>query len=85
MLESLLPLAAQQAEELLVGGICLIMAFWFIVWLVIAILVYRDADSRGMNGILWFLIVLIFGIIGIIIYLIVRKEKQQPPPPPPPS
>ncbi|MEM2994701.1 MAG: PLDc N-terminal domain-containing protein [Candidatus Bathyarchaeia archaeon] len=61
------------------------MAFWFIVWLVIAILVYRDADSRGMNGILWFLIVLIFGIIGIIIYLIVRKEKQQPPPPPPPS
>jgi len=33
-----------------------------------------------MNGALWLIIVLISGIIGLIIYLIVRKEKPPPPP-----
>lgn len=71
-------------------GLGLLLLFLPILWFIIAILlciwVYRDAESRGMNGALWLIIVLIAGIIGLIIYLVIRKEKRtttQPPPPPP--
>jgi putative membrane protein len=65
--------------------LCLIPIVWFVVAILLCIWVYRDAESRGMNGVLWLIIVLIAGIIGLIIYLVVRKEKgsgQAPPPPP---
>jgi hypothetical protein len=29
-----------------------------------------------MNGVLWLIVMLIAGIIGLIIYLVVRKEKK---------
>jgi heme/copper-type cytochrome/quinol oxidase subunit 2 len=64
----------------------LVPIVWFIVAILLCIWVYRDAESRGMNGVLWLIIVLIAGIIGLIIYLVVRKDKSsvaQPPPPPP--
>jgi len=70
------------------GSICLISGIFFILWLFVLIWVYRDAKRRGKSGVLWFFIVLILGIIGLIIWLIVRpKEKQNqqryvPPPPP---
>jgi len=34
--------------------------------------VYRDAEKRGKSGALWLIIVIILGLIGIIIWLIVR-------------
>ena len=54
---------------------------WFIVFIVIALWVYKDAEKRGSSGALWLIIVLLAGIIGIIIWLIVRppiggKPKQ---------
>jgi heme/copper-type cytochrome/quinol oxidase subunit 2 len=64
---------------------CLIPIVWFVIGILLCIWVYRDAESRGMNGVLWLIVVLIAGIIGLIIYLVVRKEKgsgQAPPPPP---
>jgi heme/copper-type cytochrome/quinol oxidase subunit 2 len=89
MLEYLLPLAIAQEEWLIWGGLslifCLIPIVWFIIGILLCIWVYRDAESRGMNGILWLIVVLIAGIIGLIIYLVVRKDKtssQAPPPPP---
>lgn len=84
-MSSLLPLVAQQAE-LLAGGICLLAIVWFVIAILICIWVYKDAESRGMNGVLWLIVVLVAGLLGLIIYLIVRKEKpaeKQPPPPPP--
>ena len=52
-----------------------------IVGLVIAILlcvwVYRDAESRMMNGGLWLIIVLISGPVGLLVYLIVRGETRR--------
>ncbi|MEM4728253.1 MAG: PLDc N-terminal domain-containing protein [Thermoplasmata archaeon] len=47
----------------------------------VVVWVYRDAESRGMSGVLWLIVVLIAGIIGLIVYLIVRKPKlsQMPP------
>ena len=57
-----------------------IFAF-LIVGLVIAILicvwVYRDAESRQMNGGLWLIIVLISGPVGLLVYLIVRGETRR--------
>lgn len=66
--------------------VCLIIPIvWFIVWILVAIWVYRDAESRGMSGVMWLLIVILLGLLGIIIYLVVRKDKAPSQPPPPPS
>ncbi len=83
--------------ELLGGALCaLIIGIW-IIFLLIAIWVYRDAESRGMSGVLWLILVLLFGLIGLIIYLVVRHDKVPPmtqpyygqpgwaPPPPGPA
>lgn len=65
--------------EFLAGGLCLaFFAIWFIIWLLVAIWVYKDAEARGMGGVLWLIIVIILGLIGIIIYLVVRKPLQPP-------
>jgi len=86
----LLMLLSQIAQgEWLIGlGVLFILLpiIWFIIAILLCIWVYRDAESRGMNGALWLIIVLIAGIIGLMVYLVVRKEKKpaaQPPPPPP--
>ena len=88
--------------ELLAGGLCIAFwVIWFVIWLLVAIWVYKDAEARGMGGVLWLILVLLLGIIGIIIYLVVRQDKpmqpaygaypppqqygQYPPPPPPPA
>jgi len=85
----LIPIPVGQAEWFFfgLGLICLIPVIWFIIAILLCIWVYRDAESRGMSGVLWLIIVLIAGIIGLIIYLVVRKEKRSsaPPAPPPPS
>ncbi|UCG44855.1 MAG: hypothetical protein JSV58_05530 [Candidatus Bathyarchaeota archaeon] len=80
-----MPLPVEQWEILAVGGICLIPVVWFIVGILICIWVYRDAESRGMSGVLWLIIVLLTTIVGLIIYLVVRKDKKPEAPPPPPS
>lgn len=48
--------------------------FFFIIWIAIVIWVFRDAEQRGMSGILWALLVLIGNLIGLLIYLIMRQE-----------
>jgi len=45
-----------------------------IIWILVIVWVYRDAERRGMNGLLWALLVLIGNLIGLIIYLIVRSD-----------
>lgn len=55
------------------------MGFWGILFwavlLVIGFLVYQDAEKRGMNGALWFILVIIpwIGIISLLIYLVIRE------------
>ncbi|MGB2762973.1 MAG: zinc ribbon domain-containing protein [Candidatus Aminicenantaceae bacterium] len=48
-----------------------------IIWIMVIIWVYRDAERRGMNGILWALLVFIGNIIGLLIYLIVRSDSEE--------
>jgi len=80
----LIPILAGQIEWLFfAGAICLIPIVLFIIGILLCIWVYRDAESRGMSGVLWLIIVLLFNIVGLIIYLVVRKEKKTGAPPPP--
>jgi len=46
-----------------------------IIWIFVIVWVYRDAERRGMNGILWGLLVFIGNIIGLLIYLILRSDS----------
>lgn len=57
------------------------MDVWMIgVWLInliLAYLVYKDAGKRGMNGVLWGILVALpwIGIVFLFVYLITREEK----------
>ena len=55
------------------------MLFWLVIFLIIAYLVYRDANTRGMNGLLWAILVLIpmVGILFLVMYIIVRETSGQ--------
>ena len=59
-----------------IGRIALFLlpAAFIILWGAVLIWVYRDAERRGMSGILWLLLVLIGNVIGLLIYAIVRSE-----------
>ena len=67
-----------EVEEIsvIIGGIVLAAIAWFIIAILICVWVYRDAKARGENAALWLIIVLITGIIGLIIWLIVRPKKK---------
>jgi RNA polymerase subunit RPABC4/transcription elongation factor Spt4 len=52
----------------------LLPAAFIILWGAVLIWVYRDAEKRGMSGILWLLLVLIGNVIGLLIFAIVRSE-----------
>ncbi len=52
---------------------------WIVIALVIGILVYRDAEKRGMNGLLWFVLVLLpmVGLLFLVIYIVIREDKRK--------
>jgi putative membrane protein len=55
------------------------MLIWLVVFLVIGYLVYQDANKRGMNGLLWGILVILpmVGILFLIFYIIVRETDGQ--------
>ena len=64
------------------GTMCFIgSVFYFFISLIIAYWMLKDADKRGCNGVVWFIIGLLLGIIGLIIWFIIRpktyKEKTE--------
>ncbi len=77
------------------GSLCLIWVASLIIWLVIAIWMYKDAKKRDENAALWLIVGLIAGLLGLIIWIVVRpsmdevrrnkqqqqQQYQQPPPP----
>jgi len=63
---------------LFAGAFCLVWVVMFIIWIGIGIWMYKDAEKRGKNGALWLIIGLVLGIIGLIIWLIVRPSDQEP-------
>jgi len=76
----------QKFEPFLIWGGCIVFYLViFVIWILLAVWVYKDAKKRGENAVLWLLVVLLTGIIGLIIYLLVRPKEKAPPPPPPPA
>ncbi len=71
--------------ELLFGGICFLFIGLLVIAILLAVWVYRDAEKRGMGGVLWLIVVLIAGILGLIIYLIVRRSHPVMAAPPGPG
>ena len=71
------------------GTYMLCVGIGFIIDILIAVYMYKDAEKRGKSGVVWLLIGLIFGLLGLIIWLIIRPpepsfyQQQQYPQPPP--
>ena len=59
--------------------ISLFSLFMLVIWILVIVWVYRDAERRGMNGVLWALLVFIGNLIGLIIYLIIRSDREEVP------
>ena len=55
-------------------GIVFLPVAFLVLWGAVLIWVYRDAEMRGMSGILWVLLILIANVVGLLIYAIVRSE-----------
>jgi putative membrane protein len=59
------------------------MGFWmiiiFAVQIVLAVLVYGDAETRNMSGALWAILVVLpwIGFLFLVIYAAVRKDKPR--------
>ena len=58
---------------------------FFLLGLLLCVWIYRDANSRGMNGILWVLAVLVGSLfwlgwlVVLVIYLVVRGSAHGRP------
>jgi hypothetical protein len=87
MLLLVIPNAAAQGELFFFGAFCAIYVVFFIVWIFVMIWVYRDAESRGKSGVLWAIVLFVGGIVGLILWFVVRPPKlpeggyYYPPPP----
>ena len=55
--------------------IMLVYVIIFIVWLAVAYWTYKDAKKRGLeHPVLWGVVVFFAGLIGILIYLVLRNN-----------
>ena len=59
----------------------IVLSIGLIVPILIGVYVYRDANRRGMNAVMWTLIALIApSLLGFIIYLLVRSSYSDKEP-----
>jgi Phospholipase_D-nuclease N-terminal len=62
------------------GGIIFLAVAWFVLSIALLVWVARDAKARGMDSaILWMLLVLFLGLIGLVIYLFARPQGNLVP------
>jgi len=80
MMGTVLAADETSSDEEWLGGVfagvfCLVWVVMFIIWIAIGIWMYKDAEKRGKSGALWLIIGLLFGIIGLIIWVLVRPPE----------
>ncbi len=56
-------------------ALMVIAIVFYVIAILIAIWVYKDAKKRDMNAAVWLLIVLVTGCIGCIVYLVIRNKE----------
>ena len=83
------PISDEDAAGLACAGCAGIMLLIPILVLVASILIglwmYRDAQKHNdPNAVVWLIIGILFNIVGLIVYIVVRKNQGAAPPPPPP-
>lgn len=52
--------------------LCGFYLIFLIIWFAVGLWAKGDAESRGKNGVSWFLIVFFLGLIGLLIWLATR-------------
>lgn len=74
------PLLADTAEDLIGSTVCIGGALLFlIINIAILIWVIRDAQARGSSAGAWVIIVLLFGVLGLLAYLVARPKGKLVP------
>ena len=70
--------------SLALGGVVALMNIFFATFIFLTAYVNRDAARRGMNAALWTILILIFlptwGVIGLVIYFLMREPLPYPCP-----
>ncbi len=46
-----------------------------IIGIILSIWVYKDAQSRDMDAKMWCILVILFGCVGCLIYLLLREKE----------
>jgi hypothetical protein len=73
---------AAGAAGALIGGTCGCIGglIGLAIWIFLVVYVYRDAKARGMeNAVLLTILTAFTGILGFIIYLLMRPKDKLPP------
>jgi hypothetical protein len=65
----------EEYSNICCGAYCILYIIILIVWIFVIVWVYKDAEKRGKSGILWAIIVFFTGIIGLIIWFVVRPKQ----------
>jgi sterol desaturase/sphingolipid hydroxylase (fatty acid hydroxylase superfamily) len=56
-------------------------AAWYLISIIAALWAYSDARNRGSSGPVWFIIVLLLGLLGLAVWFVVRPSLLHLPPP----
>jgi cytochrome bd-type quinol oxidase subunit 2 len=57
------------------GGMMVLALVWIAISIALMVWVYRDAKARGMdNSVVWVFVIFFLGLIGLVIYLLVRPK-----------
>ncbi len=72
------PATASQIAGAFGIGTFVIVCIAIIVQIVLTIWVYKDAKKRNANAALWAILTFLFGIIGLIIYLLAGRKSGTP-------
>ena len=59
---------AMMLGMLCLGAVVVGLVIWVAIW------IYKDAESRGQSGVLWCVLWIVFGLIPLIIWLIIRNN-----------
>ena len=56
----------------------LLLVLTLFLWIALLVWVYRDATRRGMNAVLWVIVIFFLHLLGFIAYLIARGMRRSP-------